>query len=383
MPSTLQTSDILKRTHAIGNYYGFVPFSSLAEAKRGQGTKTPLPEECAVDSLDAAAKDVVMLLKQVKDAGITPSASQPLFFWHTNAASGRPAPKQLTIQFHVLGVENAIADAVLIRAVRALLQDIAKTEPRLRINSMGDKETRGRFARELTQFFRKQGSALPAECVDCAKSDVMEAAFMLARMKEEARVLPSPTDHLSEASRRHLEGVLEYLENTDTPYELSGDLLSNGNAWSETCFDFSLPSATSIEAWGSRHSDLARPFFKGTIHSVAAVVRITTQNRDVIPSIKERGQPRFAFVHIGEEAKRESMKIADELRKARIPLVQAMGVASLTEQMRLAEHANPPYLLIMGRKEALEGSVILRERSSYTETSIPLNSLIDHLRAVA
>lgn len=384
MPTTLQPSDVLKRAHAIGTYYGFTPLSSLAHAKRGQGAKAPYPDGLNVETLDPAAKDVVALLKQVRDAGITPSATQPLFFWHTNAASGRPAPKQLVIQFHVLGVEHAIGDAVLIRAVRALMNDIGKSEPRLRLNSMGDKETRSRFARELTQFFRKHGPMLPEDCVNCAKEgDVLEAALMLARAKEESEHLPSPTDHLSEASRKHFEGVLEYLETTDTPYELAPDLLSHGSSWTETCFELAHGTDDTIHAWGSRYNELARPFFKSSVHSVGAVIRINTGSRDTVAPVKERGAPRFVFVHIGDEAKRASMKMADELRRARIPLTQAMGVASLSEQMRLAETMNPPYLLIMGRKEALEGNVILRERATHTETFIPIASLIDRLKVVA
>lgn len=385
MPTTVQPSDVLKRAHAIGTYYGFTPLASLAHAKRGQGTKAPYPEECGVDTLDSTAKEVAALLKQVRDAGITPSAAQPLFFWHTNAAQGRPSPKQIVIQFHVLGVEHAIADAVLIRAIRSLMHDLTKAEPRLRVNSMGDKETRSRFARELTQFFRKHGPALPEDCVNCAKDgDVLEAAQMLARLKDEAGLLPSPTDHLSEASRRHFEGVLEYLETTDTPYELAPDLLSHGRVWAETCFELSAPHGVdAIEAWGSRYNEFTRPFFKSNLHSVGAVLRITPGSREPVAPIKERGNPRFVFVHIGDEAKRASMKMADELRRARIPLTQAMGVASLSEQMRLAESQNPPYLLIMGRKEALEGNVILRERATHTETFIPIDSLVDRLKVVA
>lgn len=385
MPTALHPSDVLKRAHAIGNYYGFTPLSSLTHAKRGQGAKAPYPENVVVESLDPAAKEVVGLLKQVRDAGITPSHAQPLFLWHTNAAQGRPAPKQIVIQFHVLGVEHAIADAVLIRAVRALMHDLAKSEPHLKLNSMGDKETRSRFARELTQFFRKHGPVLPEECVNCAqKGDVLEAAQMLARAKDESENLPSPTDHLSEASRKHFEAVLEYLENTDTQYELSPNLLSHGSSWAETCFELGIPGGNgNVHAWGSRYMELARPFFKGAVHSVGAIVRINTDVRDTVAPIKELKSPRFVFVHIGDEAKRESMKMADDLRRARIPLTQAMGIASLSEQMRLAETAKPQYLLIMGRKEALERSVILRELSTHTETSIPLDSLIDRLKVVA
>ena len=376
--STLRPDDILKRTSAVGTYYGFASLANMAHAKKS-ATRAPYPENLPLDVLDANARDVAGFLKSVRDAGLVPSNTQPLFLWHTNAAAGRPAPKQIVIQFHALGVEHAIADAVLIRAVRALMQDLGKSTLTVRINSMGDKETRGRFARELTTFFRRHGATLPESCVDSAKRDIFEAAEQLAAM-EDCGGMPSPTDHLSEASRKHFETVLEYLESTDTPYELHPQLLSRGISWAETCFE--VRNDDKLAAWGSRYNELAKHFFKSNVSSVGAVIRITTDSRETIPATKERGAPRFVFVHIGDEAKRESMRMADDLRRARIPLAQSIGVQSLTEQMRLVDTINPPYVLIMGRKEALERSVILRERANHTETFIPLDSLIDRLKLV-
>ncbi|MDB5264758.1 MAG: Histidine--tRNA ligase [Parcubacteria group bacterium] len=382
VPAGVRPDELLKRAHAIGNYYGFTPLSVLAAKQKGHGARAPYPENMGLDALDPVAREVVTLLKQVRDMGLAPSKERPLFLWHSNAAYGRPAPKQIIIQFHILGVEHAIADAVLIRAVRALTMDFAKGDVRLRVNSMGDKETRGRFARELGTFFRKHGATLPADCVSCARTDVFQAAELLVSNKDAE--LPSPTDHLSEASRKHFENVLEYLEETETPYELSPDLLSRGTAWSETCFEITGNSgALPFHAWGSRYSELARPFWKSPGTSIGAVIRIQTEGRETIAPIKERTNPRFVFVHIGDEAKRESMKMADDLRRARIPMTQAIGIASLTEQMRLVDETDPPYLLIMGRKEALDRSVILRERATYTESVIPLDSLIDRLKMVA
>jgi histidyl-tRNA synthetase len=341
----------------------------------------PYPENLVLESLDANAREVAGFLKHVRDAGLVPSMAQPLFLWHTNASRGRPAPKQLLIQFHALGVDHAIADAVLIRAIRALITDLAKNAPQLRLNSMGDKETRSRFARELGVFFRKQGTALSPDCVARAKHDLFEAAELVCTT-DSREELPSPTDHLSEASRKHFEGLLEYLEATDTPYELAPDLLSRGTAWTETCFE--ITSDEHITAWGSRYNDLAKHFFKSSVPSIGALVRITLPGRSTIPPLKERGHgARFVFVHIGDEAKRETMKMTDALRKAKIPMTQAIGVQSLSEQMRFAETLNPQYLIIMGRKEALERSVILRERATHTETFIPFDTLIDRLKLVA
>jgi histidyl-tRNA synthetase len=377
---TLKAEDVLRRAHAVGNYYGFLPLASLTALKRGAGTKLPFPDTLALDTLDATAQTVATFLKQVRDGGLTPSSLQPLFVWHSNAAAGRPAPKQLVIQFHAIGADRAIADAVLIRAVRALASDLHKGELTLRLNSMGDRETRNRFSRELGVYFRKRGPVLPSECVDCAKRDVFEAAELLVG-SEQGEDLPTPTDHLSEASRKRFEDLLEYLEATETPYDLAPTLLSRGAAWSETCFE--IRSGDKALAWGSRYSDLTKHFWKSTLPAVGAIMRISVEPGATLPAAKAPGQPRFVFVHIGEEAKRASMLIADTLRHTRIPLVQSIGVESLTEQMRLAEILNPRYLLIMGRKEALDHSVTLRERSTHTETSIPISALVESLRAVA
>jgi histidyl-tRNA synthetase len=379
MTTTFKPDDILKRAAAVGSYYGFSSLSSLSAKK--SASRAPYPEGFDIESLDPSAREVASILKQVRDAGLSASPSQPLFFWHSNAAPGRPAPKQIVLQFHALGTERAIADAALMRAIRALVQDLTKEEAVLRINSMGDKETRGRYLRELNHFTRKQGHLLPEDYLERAKCGDVLGACMKLCTSEYARMLPSSTDHLSEASRKHFESVIEYLEASDTPYELCPDLLSHGNAWAETCFE--ITGSDNLKIWGSRYNELSRPFFKSALPGVGVVVRITTDVRDTIPPMKASGAPRFVFVHIGDEAKRESMRMADSLRKARIPLTQSIGIESLTEQMRQAESLNPPYLLIMGRKEALERSVILRHRASYTETFIPLDSLVDHLKGVS
>jgi histidyl-tRNA synthetase len=371
--------DVLKRTYAVGAYYGFRPFSHIAREKKGGKNSLPYPETLALPALDGFAREVASFLKQVRDMGFSPSTTQPLFVWHTNAASGRPSPRTIIIQFHALGADRAIADAVLMRAIRSLMSDLGKEDSTIRINSMGDKETRGRLTRELNQFFRKHGPVLSPDCVTCARRDVFEALDLLHDEDVRAHI-PSPTDHLSEASRKHFETVLEYLEATETPYELAPDLLSRGNAWAETCFE--IQGENTLYAWGSRYSELARHFFKTSVPSVGAVIKVNVGTKAVVPSFKERSSPRFVFVHIGDEAKRESIKMADTLRKARIPIAQSIGIESLTEQMRLAERLNPPYLLIMGRKEALERSVILRERATHSELSIPLDGLVDGLRAV-
>ncbi|MCX6786997.1 MAG: His/Gly/Thr/Pro-type tRNA ligase C-terminal domain-containing protein [Candidatus Kaiserbacteria bacterium] len=389
MREIIPVEELFTKSHAIGQYYGFTPLAILTAKKRGtarqpvevsaKGGKLNETDVFANLAPDPIADTVMHFLKQCQNIGRTPTPQQPLFIWHTNMAPGRPAQKKVTLQFHALGTDRAIADAVVIRALLALSHDLFREESVVRINSMGDKETRARYARELGVFFKKRASILPEECMVCAKRDVFEAAeFAIAHGC--ADDLPAPTEHLSDASRKRFEDLLEYLEMTDTPYELARHLINRGTAWGDICFEFM--AGGQRVAWGSRYSDLTRHFFPGAPFSATgAVLQIASEGAIVKKTVPAR--LRFSFVHIGDEAKRLSIRLAEDFKRARISLTQDIGVESLTEQLHLAERRNSPYLLIMGRKEALENSAILRNRKTQEETILPLVGLIERFKTVA
>lgn len=378
---SIPAEELLSRAHTVGQYYGFTPLSALATAPRVRGgarKNIEYPEALSRLGNDHNAETITSFLKQFQRTTSAPSPRQPLFVWHTNIAPGRPAPKKAIVQFHALGTDRALADAIVIRALSALVRDLFHEEPIVRINSMGDKETRARYARELGNFFKKRAGVLAEEYTSCAKRDAFEAAeLMIAR--ECAEEIPAPTEHLSDASRKRFEDLLEYLEMIETPYELARTLISRGNVWNDTCFEIALGGQR--VAWGSRYTDFTRHFFPSTpMHATGAVFQ-TASTGTVIKKIKPV-QARFSFVHIGDEAKRLSIRLAEDFRKARLSLTQDIGIESLTEQLNLAERRQSPYILIMGRKEALEGSAILRDQRTQQETILPLIGIIDRLKAV-
>jgi len=389
MRNAIPAEELLSKAHAIGQYYGFTPLSTLT-AKRGLARKnTNYPESLAGLALDPIAETVASFLRQCRNAGCEPNARQPLFIWHTNIAPGRAAQKKATVQFHALGTDRALADVVVIRALGALARDLFHEEPVIRINSMGDKETRARYARELALFFKKRAGTLSEECLTRAKHDALGAAELALASagggsasggRECAEDVPAPTEHLSDASRKRFEDLLEYLEMTGTPYELARNLTSSGNAWNDTCFE--LVAGGRRVAWGSRYGDLARHFYPDAPVSAVCAVLQTASEGDIVKKIPV-ARLRFSFVHIGDEAKRISIRLAEEFRRARVPMTQDIGVESLAEQLNLAEVRNSPYLLIMGRKEALEGSATLRNQQTQVETILPLEGLVERLKSFA
>ncbi len=376
----IPADELLNKARAVGQYYGFVPLVTLTAKKRGeQRAKPGYPDAVTSLALDPVAETVASFMKQCQNTQCAPTPRQPLFIWHTNITPGRPAQKKATVQFHALGTDRALADALIIRALIALVRDLFHEEPVVRVNSMGDKETRARYARELGNFFKKRVGVLPEECTTCAKQDTFAAAE-LTILRECAEDLPAPTEHLSDASRKRFEDLLEYLEMTETPYELARTLISRGSIWNDTCFE--ILAGNRRVAWGSRYNDLARHFFPSAPFSATgAVLQVTSEGMVTarVPSPRFR----FSFVHIGDEAKRLSIKLAEDFRKAHVSLAQDIGTESLAEQITLAERRDSPYLLIMGRKEALEGSAILRNRKTQEQTILPLLGLAERLKSFA
>lgn len=369
--------DILRHVQNVANYYGFLPFSSLSQMASSTGIKHKCYHNKDIkDEFDPMARITFSFLKRIYNIGLEPSAQQPLFVWHTNITPGRIAPKQSFIQFHAIGVSHVIAEAVLIHAAIMVTNYLYKSEPTIRLNSIGDKETRARFARELERYFQKDDEDIPSECIERAKKDVFSGAEILVA-KKCADTIPQSVNVLSEASRKHLENLIEFLEETKLPYTLTPELITRENAWSETCFEIQVDKER--VAWGSRYGNITKSFFETPLPGATMIIRLSVKP-DIVPAMRKRKPPTFVFIHIGIEAKRISIMLAQEFQKTHIPLMQMIGVESLTEQMRIADTFHPEYLIIMGRKEALEETVILRKCSSYTETILPLGSLIQTMK---
>ena len=100
-----------------------------------------------------------------------------------------------------------------------------------------------------------------------------------------------------------------------------------------------------------------------------------------IENVQKR-KPKFYFIRLGFEARLRSLIIVEMLRQAHIPVYQSLGKEQLADQMELAEQLDIPYSIIMGHKEALEKSVIVRNMDNRSQSIIPINELTQYLKTL-
>ncbi len=94
-------------------------------------------------------------------------------------------------------------------------------------------------------------------------------------------------------------------------------------------------------------------------------------------------KPKVFFIQLGPEAKLKSLSVIDTLRGAKIPVAHSISKDSLSSQLAVAERLGIPYTIILGQKEVIDQTVILRDMESRSQRPVPLIDLAQALRDLA
>jgi len=112
------------------------------------------------------------------------------------------------------------------------------------------------------------------------------------------------------------------------------------------------------------------------------ISRFTAINNcgDLTLLIVKEDQVLLFLLQLGFCAKLKSLRVIETLRKARIPLYQALCRDKLISQLSSVERLRIPYSIILGQREALENSVIIRNTSTRAQETVGLHNLVEYLR---
>ena len=86
------------------------------------------------------------------------------------------------------------------------------------------------------------------------------------------------------------------------------------------------------------------------------------------------------LIHVGELAKKKSLTIIENLRKAGISTSESLGRESLKAQLRLADKEKMDLALIIGQKEIFEESIIIRDLRNSIQETVQITKLADEIK---
>lgn len=286
----------------------------------------------------------------------------------------------------VSGARESVGEVLILKTVATILSEWGGTVTRVRLNAMGDKDSRARFARELSSYLRRQAHNLPPEWRERAAEDPM--AFYIcteAACLAVAEQAPRAMNFLSEKSRAHFRELLEHLEQLGLPYELDDSLVGDEREPRTTFAIDTAEDATVVASMGGRYDDHVRRI-SGRKEATAVHASLYFKKKGLAASSFHlegpAAKPRLYFVQLGLRAKLRSLEVSDILREARIPVLQSYDSSKLSPQLLAATRAGVSHLIIMGQREALDGTVIVRAADNSAQTTLGLAQLPRYLKTL-
>ena len=395
-----------EKAQEVAVYYGFKPidtpmleYESVFTGGIGEGTDIVDKEMYTIktkggDHLALRPEHTAPLMRAYIEHGMQ-NMPQPVMFYqygpsfrHDNPQRGR---YRQFFQFDLdcLGSDKSIMDALVIKAGMSILEEAGALNLSIEINSIGDKECRNGYIRELVNYYKKHLSSLPAIDRERLKTNPLR---ILDSKEEKTRQInegaPDSVSFLCPACKKHFKEVLEYLEEMNIPYNINKNLVRGLSYYTRTVFEITEPNPESgipiALAGGGRYDYLARQIgSKKDVPSVGFSIGVdriieSAWYKKLSPRIMKK--PKIYFIQLGTEAKLKSLNIIEILRKAHIPIAQSLSKDSLGSQLAIAEKLSIPYSIIFGVKEALENSVIVRDMSNRSQETVKLNKLLEYLK---
>jgi len=286
---------------------------------------------------------------------------------------------------HLLGLQSALAESMLIRAALSILTDFGHRHLVVEVNSMGDKDSISNYERELHNYTKKMINEIEIEAEQrkLLKEDIFE--LLKLKLSDEIKnSIPPSIASLTPSSREHFKEMLEYLESLGVEFRLTNNLVDNKHYASHTIFAIKDLDDESVLANGCRYSRLTKKVgFKKEMPAVSIHILASKKLAPPERIYTDLPKPKFYLIQLGREAKMKSLPLIELLRTNHIPIYHFLGKDKIIPQLQNAENLRVPYLLIMGQKEALENSITIRNCNTRAQETISIDELPKYLKNIS
>ncbi len=309
----------------------------------------------------------------------------PMFRYERPQAGRRRQFNQ--VGFEILGSPDPIFDAQTIQLCWVIFKKLKLKNVVIQINSIGDAKCRGKYRSALVEYYRSRASKLCANC----RLRLTKNPLRLLDCKEEKCALirssaPQTVDYLCQECHDHFKSVLEYLDEINLPYILNPYLVRGLDYYTKTVFEF-IPEGDEYRqsslGGGGRYDKLIEMLGGEPTPAVGVALgieRIVDKIKETKLNLEKKNYAKVFLVQLCDLAKKKSFRLFNDLIEAGISAAESFGRGSIKSQLRVANRLKIKTALIIGQKEALDNTVIIRDMESGTQEVADRAKIINIIR---
>ena len=289
-------------------------------------------------------------------------------------------------QFEQVGAElvgpfSPLADVEVLSFAHELLSALqVRDQVVLRLNTLGDQESRGAYRQALVDYF----TPFEKELSEDSKRRLVQNPLRIldSKDKQDHRFLPdAPTfdAYLNQASKDYFEQVCKGLDALGIAYIVDRKLVRGLDYYCHTAFEFvcdTLGAQGTVLA-GGRYEGLTGAMGGTDLPGVgwaAGVERL----RDLSPLVPESA-PLLYAIPMGQEAESEALILAQELRRAGFCLeVDTQG--NMGKRLKRADKNKAKAVLILGEDEIKNHQVVVKDLGASAQITLERDRLMAYLK---
>jgi histidyl-tRNA synthetase len=293
-------------------------------------------------------------------------------------------------QFHqfgaeIIGADDPAADVDIIALMMSIYDRVGISNTTLKINSVGDPESRKAYKEALQNYFRPHLDKMS----DISKDRFEKNPLRILDSKEEEdqpfiQDAPVITDFLTDETEQHYEQVKELLDELNITYEEDPHLVRGLDYYTRTAFEIISPDLGAQDALGGGgRYDLLIEEIGGqhtpAVGFAAGMERLMIACEELDIQLAEEEMLDVYIVTLGEKARKWAVNHLPKLRKAGLSASMDYIGRSIKAQMKDADRENARHTIIVGDHELNEGKFTLRDMKASEEEAYTFDEILDRL----
>jgi len=287
------------------------------------------------------------------------------------------------------GEQDAILDAQMIQMAWRIVSQLGIKNATVHLNSIGCPVCRKNYRNLIVSYFESKRQKL---CIDCKKRLEMNPLRILDCKEDKCAQVgqgaPQSVDHLCEECRAHFRELLEYLDELEIPFEIDPNLVRGLDYYTKTVFELFAGQADEAVkknalGGGGRYDGLVKLLGGEDTPAVGFAIgvdRVVNEMKKTGAKAYREPKARVFLAQLGGLAKRKSLKMFEALERAGIIVAESFGRGSLKSQLKIADRLGVELTLILGQKEAIDKTVIVKEMASGMQEVVNAEKIVDEVK---
>lgn len=291
--------------------------------------------------------------------------------------------------FDMFGENDPILDAQTIQLAYRVVQQLGLKNIEFQVNSIGTPESRRDYEKALVRYLEAQKSKL---CQNCRERLLANPMRVLDCKEDKCIQLtahaPQSIDYLDQESRDHFKRLLEYLDELELPYSINTRLVRGLDYYTNTVFEIRSTDKDGKNyslGGGGRYNRLIESLGGESTPAIGfglGLDRIVLEMKRTQVKPYQEPKPRVFLAQLGDMAKKKSLRLFSALEKNGILIAESFGRGSLKSQLRVANRLGVEVTIIVGQKEALDGTAIVKDMVSGTQETVTQEKLVDAVKKI-